>query len=68
MGRVRQQHPQGDNDEGKNKEGRIDYGKLRNDQLFNLLCTRDPDKPFLPVSRYSRQTVLAMLKITEAEE
>ncbi len=60
--------PETDNDTSSREEERPDYGKLRNEDLYNLLCSRAPDKPFLPVSNYSRRTVMAMLKIMEGEK
>lgn len=69
MNRDQQQRgPETDNDTSSHEERRPDYGKLRNEELYNLLCSRAPDKPFLPVSNYSRQTVMAMLRITEGEK
>lgn len=44
------------------------YTALSNEVLRLLLCRRMPDMMFLPVTDESRQTIIAMLKITEDGE
>ncbi len=47
------------------KETPADYGVLSNERLRLLLCRRMPDMAVLPVTDETRETTIAMLKITE---
>jgi hypothetical protein len=43
----------------------LDYTVLSNEELRLLLCRRIAGMTFLPVTDETRQTIIAMLKITE---
>ncbi len=52
------------------KKTLLDYNGLSNEELRLILGQRMPGATFLPVTNETRQTAIAMLKITEdlAEE
>ncbi len=44
---------------------RIDYSRLSNEQLRRIFCEKVPHMAFLSVTDENRQTVIAMLEVTE---
>jgi hypothetical protein len=45
-----------------------DYAKLSNEALHTALCKRTGNTTFLPVTEDTRETVIAMLRITENDK
>ncbi len=58
----------GDMETPADKSIPANYMLLSNEDLRGLLCLRLPDTTFLPVTDETRQTIIAMLEITENDE